>query len=136
MDFVKLNRYAHPSGAVFEPQTVVEKMKEKFPDSNILPGDQLALSAERAARLGAAGPVVEKLRKNAQTYGPAFALEIPIPGGGMVQARARRYDVTFLFDTNIPKNLRDVLISFLQSLGEGQLEMGTATNQQEIVSRK
>jgi hypothetical protein len=87
-----------------------------------LPGDQLALSAERADALGAADHVVRTLRRNQQDYGPAYAFEIGIGGGGTIQGRARRYDVTFLFADSLAEEWRQRLLAFLQGLGAGRIE--------------
>ena len=53
MGFIKLNRYGDPSGSVFDVEAVVCKARETFTGVNVLLGDQLAFSAERAAAVGA-----------------------------------------------------------------------------------
>lgn len=133
MGFLKLNVYGHPSGATFDPDAVIQRVKEAFPDTTVLPGDQLALGVERAEALGAADHVIETLRRNRKAQGPAYAFETPIPGGGLIRGRARRYDVTFLYDAPLPEELRTRLIEFLRSLGVGKLEASTATKQIEIL---
>jgi hypothetical protein len=122
MGFIKLNRYGDPSGGIFDAHAVVDKVRETFPSVTILSGDQLALSAERAASLGAADHVIRTLRRNQQEYGPAYAFEIDIPGGGTIQGRARRYDVTFLFADPLAEEWRQRLLGFLQSLAPGKIE--------------
>ena len=122
MGFMKLNRYGDPSGCVFDAAAVVEKARQTFPDVQVLPGDPLALAAERAVDLGAADHVVRTLRRNQQDYGPACAFEIGIEGGGTIQGRARRYDVTFLFADPLAKEWHQRLLAFLQSLGAGRIE--------------
>ena len=82
MGFIKLNRYGDSSGCAFDSAAVVEKARQTFPGVQVLPGDPLALAAERAAASGAAEHVVRSLRRNEQDYGPAFAFEIGIEGGG------------------------------------------------------
>jgi len=122
MDFIKLNRYGDPCGCVFDPTEVVEKARQAFAGVQVLPGDPLALSVERAATLGAADHVVRTLRQNQQEYGPARAFEISIDGKDMIQGRARRYDVTFLFADPLAEEWRQRLLEFLQSLGPGRIE--------------
>jgi hypothetical protein len=122
MGFLKLNRYGDPSGCVFDASAVVEKARQLFPGLRVLPGDPLALSAERAADMGAADHVVRTLRRNQQDYGPACAFEIGIDGGGTIQGRARRYDVTFLFADSLAEEWRQRLTAFLQGLGAGRIE--------------
>jgi hypothetical protein len=125
MGFLKLNRYGDPSGCVFDAAAVVEKARQLFPGLRVLPGDPLAISAERAAEMGAADHVVRTLRRNQQDYGPACAFEIGIDGGETIQGRARRYDVTFLFADSLAEEWRQRLIAFLQGLGTGQIEQAT-----------
>jgi hypothetical protein len=122
MGFIQLNRYGDPSGYVFDPEAVVEKVRQTFADVTVLPGDQLALSAERAAASGAADHVVRTLRRNQQEYGPALAFTIGIEGPAQIQGRARRYDVTFLFTDPLAEPWRQHLLGFLQSLGPGRIE--------------
>ena len=122
MGFLKLNRDGDPSGCVFDAVAVVEKAREYFPGLRVLPGDPLALSAERAAEMGAADQVVRTLRRNQQDYGPACAFEIGIEGGETIQGRARRYDVTFLFADSLAAEWRQRLLAFLKGLGTGRIE--------------
>jgi hypothetical protein len=122
MGFLKLNRYGDPSGCVFDAAAVVEKARQQFPGLRLLPGDPLALSAERAADMGAADHVVRTLRRNQQDYGPACAFEIGIEGEETIQGRARRYDVTFLFADSLAEEWRQRLLAFLQGLGAGRIE--------------
>jgi hypothetical protein len=96
MGYITLNRFGDPSGSVFDPEAVLQKVRESFAGVKVLPGDQLALSAERAAVAGAAEHVVRALRRNQQEYGPAYAFEISSNGVTKIQGRVRRYDVTFL----------------------------------------
>ena len=122
MGFIKLNRYGDPSGCVFDPAAVVEKARKTFTGVKVLPGDPLALSAERAAASGAADHVVRTLRRNQQEFGPASAFEINTEGGTAIQGRARRYDVTFLFPDPLAEGWRQRLLDFLQGLGAGRIE--------------
>jgi hypothetical protein len=133
MGFLKLNIYGHPSGAVLDPDQILQKVKEIFPETRVVPGDQLTLSAERAAAGGAAGQVVATLRRNAQSYGPAYAFEIPLPEGRSMQGRARRYDVTLLFDEPLPEELRNRFIEWLKSFGVGKVEASTDTAETAIL---
>lgn len=122
MDFIELNRLGDPNGSVFDAPTVIEKVRQAFPGVRVLAGDPLVLAAERAAAMGAAGHVVSTLRRNQQEYGPACAFEIDIEGGGTIQGRVRRYDVTFLFDDSLAELWRQRILAFLRSLGAGRIE--------------
>jgi hypothetical protein len=122
MGFMKLNRFDDPSGCVFDAAAVVEKARQTFPGVQVLPGDPLALAAERAAAMDAADHVVRTLRRNQQDYGPACAFKIGIEGGGTIDGRARRYDVTFLFADSLAEEWRQRLLAFLQGLGAGRIE--------------
>lgn len=127
MGFIKLNRYDDPSGCVFDPASVLAKAREAFANVQVLPGDQLALSAQRAAAGRAADRVVQTLRRNQQEYGPAYAFEIGCEGPETIHGRARRYDVTFLFADPLDEAWRLRLLAFLQSLGPGKIEEATGT---------
>jgi len=122
MGFIKLNRFDDPCGGVFDPAAVVDMARQTFPGVQVLPGDQLALSAERAATAGAADHVVQTLRRNQQEYGPAYTFEIGTNGGDKIEGRARRYDVTFLFSDPLANEWRQRLLAFLQGLGAGRIE--------------
>jgi hypothetical protein len=125
MGFIELNRYGDPSGCVFDTAAVVEKARQTFPGVTVLAGDPLTLAAERAAAMGAAANVVRTLRRTQQEYGPACAFEIDIEGGGTIQGRARRYDVTFLFEESLAEEWRQRLLAFLQGLGVGRIEQAS-----------
>ena len=122
MGIIKLNRYEDPAGVAFDPEMVLQKVRSTFPEVNVLPGDQLALSAESAAAQGAADHVVQTLRRNQQAYGPAYAFEIPFQTGKTIEGRARRFDVTFLFPEPLPDEWQARLVAFLKQLGPGKLE--------------
>lgn len=122
MGFMKLNRYGEPSGSVFDAAAVVEKARQSFPGVRVLPGDPLALAADRAADLGAADHVVRTLRRNQQDYGPACEFEMSIEGGGTIEGRVRRYAVTFLFADPLAEEWRERILAFLQRLGAGRIE--------------
>jgi len=119
MGFIKLNRFGDHNAAVFDVVAVVEKVRQTFPDVKVLSGDPLSLSADRAAAQGAADHIVRTLRRNQQDYGPACAFEIGIEDGGTIQGRARRYDVTFLFEDSLEEEWYRRLFAFLQCLGSG-----------------
>jgi hypothetical protein len=133
MGFLKLNRYGHASGMVFEPDLVITKLQATFPEVRVFPGDQLAAAADRAAAAGAAEHVVQSLRRNQESHGPAFAFEIPMPGGGLIEGRARRHDVTFLFSDPLAVNWHRRLLAFLQGLGPGTLELAKEIDVGETV---
>ncbi|HYV37749.1 MAG TPA: hypothetical protein VE988_18840 [Gemmataceae bacterium] len=122
MGFIKLNRYADASGRTFDPGEVVAKARAAFSDLKVLPTDQLALGADRAADAASPEHVVRTLRRNQQEYGPAYAFEFDIEGGGRIQGRARRYDVTFHFAVPLTEEWRQRLLTFLQGLGPGRME--------------
>ena len=122
MGFLKLNRFGDPSGSIFDPAAVVEKARQSLAGVTLTPGDPMALSADKASAMGAPEHVVRTLRQNQRNYGPACAFEIDIEGGATIQGRARRYDVTFLFDDTLPAEWRQRLRDFLQGLGAGRIE--------------
>jgi len=127
MGFIKLNRFGDSSGHVFDPDIILQRVRHTFTNVKVSPGDQLALSTERAAAAGAADHVVSALRRNQQDYGPAYAFEIPIDSGGSIQGRARRYDITFLFHEPLTEDWRQRLLGFLKGLGAGKIEQATDT---------
>lgn len=122
MGFIKLNRYGDPAGTAFDPEGVLQMIQGTFSNVKVLPGDQLALSTERAAAQGAADHVVQTLRRNKQAYGPAYAFEIPLEDGKIIEGRARRFDVTFLFGDPLPEDWCKRLRAFLHELGPGKIE--------------
>ncbi len=143
MGFLNLSLYQHPSGKSFDPNKVVRKVKAAFPEARVLPGDQLAAEVRRAEvalapqlREAPAGPalrVVESLRRKASAYGPAYAFDVPVPGGGTVRGLARSTNVQVLFDDPLPGDIHCRLTEFLMSLGLGRLEASTSAGQRQIV---
>ena len=127
MSYMKLNRYGDPTSEVFDPAAVIEKARQAFPDVQVMPGDQLALAADRAEAAGAAEHVVRTLRRNQQEFGPAFSFEIGIGGGKVIQGRARRYDVTLLFPESLSGEWRQQVSDFLRGLGAGRIEEAADT---------
>ncbi len=74
MGFIKLNRFGDPAGSGFDVEAVIARVRQTFADATVLPGDQLALSADRATLAGAAEHVVRALRRNQQEYGPRLCV--------------------------------------------------------------
>jgi hypothetical protein len=133
--FFDLSLYEHPSGAQFDPNAAIQKVKTWFPDATVLPGDQLALRAQHAEKiadqLGAEGSrIVSTLWRNAKLYGPAYAFRIPLPGGSPIEGLARRVNVQFLFEEPLPQGMRERLLDFLKSFGVGCLTASTNDERQ------
>jgi hypothetical protein len=143
MPYLGLRLYRHPSGAVLDPAAVIQKLQKSFPEATLVPGDQLALRAERAEaflgnelRANPEGPgrtVVETLRRNAREFGPAYAFEIPLACGQKIRGTARRFDVTFLLDQPFPDDVRQRLLAFLQSFGVGWIEASVPGRRQSEI---
>lgn len=139
MGFLNLNLYEHPSGAAFDPDAVIRKVGAHFPEATVAPGDQLALRAQHAESVApqlspeGASTVVETLRRNARSYGPACAFTIPLPEGDFVRGLARSVNVQFLFNDPLPEEMRERLVTFLKSLGVGRLEASTNDARQSEV---
>jgi hypothetical protein len=136
MAFFDLNLYEHPSGAQFDPDAVIQKVKTCFPEATVLPGDQLALRAQHAeriaAQLGSEGSriVTDTLWRNAKLYGPAYAFRIPLAQGKHVEGLARRVNVQFLFEEPLSEGMRERLLEFLKSFGVGRLKASTDDEKQ------
>jgi len=129
MAFMELNRFKDLDAGVFDPGLIIEQLRMAFPTVRVLPGDQLALQAQRAEEFGAADLVVRTLRRNQQEYGPAYAFEISADGAQNIRGTARRYDVTFLFDHALSEAWHERLLSFLRTLGAGEVnDTWRATN--------
>jgi hypothetical protein len=126
MGFMTHNRFGDPSLGMFDPATTVDQLRAAFPEIRLLPGDQLALSADRAEAGGFPDLIVRTLRRNQQEYGPAYAFEIDLPEQRKIRGNARRYDVTFLFDDSLDEDWRQRLSDFLHSLGGGRREGAAA----------
>src|SRR5438105_4884013 len=116
MAFLNLSLYGHPSGASFDPEVVLRKVRAAFPEATFIPGDRAAAEVESAKKIlardlqenpeGPARTVVESLRRKALAYGPAYAFQIPYEGGKPIQGLARRVNVQFLFDESLPEMMR------------------------------
>jgi hypothetical protein len=135
MGFIELNLYRHPSGATLDPEATLTRLKQCFPETVVIPGDQLAASVKQIEEWTAAerqqnpeSPyhrVLASERRKAQTFGPAHAFRLPLAGEGPIRGHARKYEVTFLFDQPISEATRQRLITFLHSFGVGRIEAST-----------
>lgn len=136
MPFLELDLYEHPSGEAFKPEEVIQKLRAAFPEATVLPGDQLALRAQRAEAKAhllspqSASVIVETLWRNARQLGPAYAFEIPTTAGCRVRGNARRYNVTFLSEGPLSPALHERILAFLKSLGAGWIRASTNDERQ------
>lgn len=103
------------------PDEAVVRLQEHFPEAIILPGDQLARSAQRAERQldsanAAHRAVVAKLWWDAQHSGPAYAFFLPAGVEPRVDGVIKRYQADFHSDTPVSEPLRARIVAFLRSL--------------------
>ena len=132
MGFLNLDLYRHPSGKRFDPEKVIQRVKAAFPETRILPGDQLAEAVRRAEASGAPHQIVDSLAASQRPTGLLTLLKYPCRRLGS-SGGWRAVGVQFLFDESLPEAVRARLIDFLKSLGLGRLEASTSAGQGQIV---
>jgi hypothetical protein len=133
MGFLNLTVYNHSSGLAFDPDKVIERVKESFPEAELIPGDQSQAEVQRAEAFladklqseplgGPASKIVASLKRKADVNGPSYAFRLPIHPGPAIDGLARIVGVQFLFPEPLLPEVRDRLVQFLTSLGVGRLE--------------
>jgi hypothetical protein len=122
MAFIYLNLFPHRERGQLNPEDVIVRLQEAFPEAIVLPGDQLALSARRAEQnLDQTNPanrtVVQKLWWDARHLGPAYAFYIPAePGSRRIDGVIRRYQADFHSDAPLSEAMQGRILTFLRSL--------------------
>jgi len=121
MSYIYINLFNQRDRGQLNPDEAVVRLQERFPEANVLPGDQLALSARRAEEnLKQTNPanraVVQKLFWDAQYLGPAYAFRIPPGPAPSIEGVIKRYQADFHSDGRFPEGMRARVIAFLRCL--------------------
>jgi len=121
MSYLFINLFSQRERCQLNPDEAILRLQEQFPEAIVLPGDQLTLSARRADRnLVLTNPanrvVVEKLARDAQHLGPAYAFQIPMADAPNIEGVIKRYQADFHCAVPFADEIRRRIIAFLQSL--------------------
>jgi hypothetical protein len=121
MSYIYINLFSQRDRAQLNPDEVIVRVREHFPEAIVLPGDQLAFSAQRAEKnLDLTNPanraVVQKLWRDSQQLGPAYAFHIPARPGPRIEGVIKRYQADFHSDAPFPEGMRARVFAFLGSL--------------------
>ena len=122
--YLELDWWDDSVGA-FEPEKVLRQLRREFPDLEIDPTDhqrvRLLRELEFWSTLGA--ELRETLVRQSwglyQTMGPTYRFAIPFPFGHRVTGGARRMSVSFKLPVAFPREYREQVLAFLQSLQMG-----------------
>jgi hypothetical protein len=100
----------------FDPTVVVVRLREAFPDVEIVPEDMAWRYYDHFKRRGAVEGAVRIAENDARRRGPIWTFRLPVSGGQPIRGRAERYDVTIRSEQEIPEPLGSRFIAFLEEL--------------------
>lgn len=100
----------------FDPTIVVLRLRDAFPDIEIIPEDFAWKDYESFKNRGAVEGAVGIAENDARRRGPIWAFHLPVPGKISIGGRAERYHVSIFSDEPVPEPLRSRFIAFLQEL--------------------
>ncbi|WP_435020421.1 hypothetical protein TA3x_001820 [Tundrisphaera sp. TA3] len=121
--------YRGPGVACFDPEKVIDRLRERFPGAVVDPTDQAerevaridAFVGEAPADDEAMRAVRRQVRGKARRNGPVYRFQIDDGQGGSIEGRSSRYTVEFWADQAIGDDLRGRIVDFLRSLGLGKV---------------
>jgi hypothetical protein len=123
--------YSSESVICFDPEKVILKLQEEFPETSTDWKDQAeaelqsvsAFLQDRGSNLSKRNGehMVVSIRRKTWQNGPAFLFKLHIDRGIEVSGWARRYRVGFESEADLPENIKLRLIRFLEGLGLGKI---------------
>jgi hypothetical protein len=121
MCYFYINLSRHGPVVRLDPDEAIIRLQELFPEAIVLPGDQLALAAQRTEqRLGqseaANRAVIQKLWWDAQHSGPAYAFYVPPGAEPRIEGVIKRYQADFHSEAPLSSAMRARIVAFLRSL--------------------
>jgi hypothetical protein len=121
MSYIYINLSHQGTAAQLNPDEAIIRLQEHFPEAIVLPGDQLALGAQRTEQRldpnrAADRAVVQKLWWDAQHSGPAYAFYIPAGTEPRIEGVIKRYQSDFQSDASVSPTMRARIVAFLRSL--------------------
>jgi hypothetical protein len=129
MDIAVEIPYWGPQVATFDPEKVLCRLKEHFPEAEIDPTDWTerevaslnAYLQERAITARHKDPMRSQIRGKARRNGPLYRFRLTDGSGAEIQGYSSRYRVVFRSDHDINEVFRRRITDFLRSLGLGNL---------------
>jgi len=100
----------------FDPTIVVARLREAFPEVEIIPQDFAWRDYDTFKQHGLGEDAVRIAVNDARRRGPIWTFRLPVAGGPPLRGRAERYDVTLFSEEPIPEPLRSRFLAFLDGL--------------------
>jgi hypothetical protein len=129
MHFISINTYRHDSafgdyrfksGVTFDANAIIEELCVEFPALERLPGDQLEMRIENAAKhlddSDSGKIVLSQMRRDSDRSGPCFAFRIPIDNGAFIDGLVKRYQMQFGCHERFPNEVRLKIRRFVESV--------------------
>jgi hypothetical protein len=121
--------YWGPQVATFDPENVLWRLKEQFPEAEIDPTDWAerevasldAYLEERAVRPEQKDTMKSQIRGKARRNGPVYRFKLTDGLGAEIEGYSSRYRVVFRSAHDIEEGFRSRITDFLRSLGSGNL---------------
>jgi hypothetical protein len=121
--------YWGPQVATFDPEKVLWRLREQFPEAEIDPTDWAerevasldAYLEERAVRLDQKDTMKSQIRGKARRNGPVYRFKLTDKLGAVIEGYSSRYRVVFRSAHDIDEGFRSRITDFLRSLGLGNL---------------
>jgi hypothetical protein len=125
--------YMSDSVACFDPEKVLWKLSELFPEAIIDEKDYAEVEVQSLASFltnrgeeiteRREAQMLASIKRKARQNGPAFIFMVDSGSGENVSGWARRYGVGFKSGKDIPNDLKARIISFLEGLDLGEVSI-------------
>ncbi len=120
--------YWGPGVATFDPEKVLWRLKEHFPEAEIDTADRAELEVasldafveQQQFEPQTKDTMRRQIRGKSRRNGPVYQFNLT-DGGVLIEGRSSRYCVTFRSDQDIEGELRRRIVGFLESLNLGRL---------------
>lgn len=100
----------------FDPTVVVVRLKQAFPEVEVIPEDFAWRHYDAFKRRGAVDGAIRIAENDARRRGPIWTFRFPTSGKEPIKGRAERYIIEIMSDEPIPEPLRTRFIAFLNEL--------------------
>ena len=100
----------------FDPTVVVVRLKQVFPEVEVIPEDFAWRDYDSFKRRGAVDGAIPIAENDARRRGPIWTFHFPATGEKPIKGKAERYNVQIMSEEPIPEPLRTRFMAFLNEL--------------------
>jgi hypothetical protein len=129
MDIETVIEYSGPQVATFDPEKVLWRLKDQFPEADIDTTDWAEREvtsldfflAQRSIAPAKKDQMRSQIRGKARRSGPVYKFKLADGDGNTIEGCSSRYRVAFRSAYDIEEGFRRRITDFLRSLGLGDL---------------